>query len=259
MVFLCKKIYKSIFSLFFDDLLIDSWGQKWGVIGREGGLFVYNDNNTISDPTDDQFNVLTTNLGDGNLPSQVVYTIAEDLENTIWVGTDKGVAVFYNPSSVFSGHDFDAQQILIQEGEYGQYLLSEERVKCITIDGANRKWIGTEKSGVFLLSEDGTNQILHFTTENSPLFSNNIIDIAINHNNGEVFIGTSKGLLAYRSDATKGEVVQSTTQVFPNPVRETYFGPIAINGLVTNANIKITDIDGTLVFEDYATYLYSFP
>jgi hypothetical protein len=239
-------------ALFFDDLLIDSWGQKWGVIGREGGLFVYNDNNTISDPTDDQFNILTTNLGDGNLPSQVVYAIAEDLESTIWIGTDKGIAVFYDPGAVFSGFNFDAQQILIQEGEYGQYLLNEERVKSITIDGANRKWIGTEKSGVFLLSQDGTNQILHFTAENSPLLSNNIIDITINHNNGEVFIGTSKGLLSYRSDATKGEVVQSTTQVFPNPVRETYFGPIAINGLVTNANIKITDIDGNLVFEDYA-------
>ena len=243
---------QDIIDLFFDDLLIDVWGQKWGVIGRGGGLFVYNDNNTISNASDDQFNILSTNIGDGNLPSQQVYSIAEDLDNTIWVGTDKGIAVFYNPSSVFSGYEFDAQQILIQEGDYGQYLLSQERVKCIAIDGANRKWIGTEKSGVFLLSEDGASQVLHFTYENSPLFSNNIIDITINHNNGEVFIGTSKGLLSFRSDATEGKIVQSKTQVFPNPVRETYFGPIAINGLVTNANIKITDSHGTLVFEDYA-------
>ena len=243
---------QDIIDLFFDDLLIDVWGQKWGVIGRGGGLFVYNDNNTISNASDDQFNILSTNIGDGNLPSQQVYSIAEDLDNTIWVGTDKGIAVFYKPSSVFSGYEFDAQQILIQEGDYGQYLLSQERVKCIAIDGANRKWIGTEKSGVFLLSEDGASQVLHFTYENSPLFSNNIIDITINHNNGEVFIGTSKGLLSFRSDATEGKIVQSKTQVFPNPVRETYFGPIAINGLVTNANIKITDSHGTLVFEDYA-------
>ena len=102
------------------------------------------------------------------------------------------------------------------------------------------------------MSEDGTNQIFHFTDKNSPLYSNNIIDITINHNNGEVFIGTSKGLLSYRSDATKGEAIQSNTHIFPNPVRETYFGPIAINGLVTNANVKITDVDGNLIFEDYA-------
>jgi len=84
------------------------------------------------------------------------------------------------------------------------------------------------------------------------LFSNNIIDITINPSNGEVFIGTEKGLISYRSDATKGVKIQEETHVFPNPVRESYNGPIAINGLVTDANVKITDIDGNLVFEDFA-------
>ncbi|MFQ3332194.1 MAG: hypothetical protein ACI84S_000879 [Thalassomonas sp.] len=238
--------------LFFDDLIIDQYNQKWGIIARGGGLFVYNDNNTIENPLDDQYKLLTTATGNGNLPSLQTYSIAEDLDGEIWVGTDKGITVFYNPSAVFSGSNFDAQQILIQEGEYGQYLLSEEKVKCITIDGANRKWIGTEKSGVFLLSEDGVGEIQHFTADNSPLFSNNIIDITINPENGEVFIGTEKGLISYRSDATTGTKIQEETYVFPNPVRESYNGPIAINGLVTNANIKITDIDGNLVFEDFA-------
>ena len=238
--------------LFFDDLIIDQFNQKWGVIGRSGGLFVYDDNNTISDKNDDQYKTLKNTVGQGNLPSMGVYSIAEDLDGEIWIGTDKGIGVIYNPSSVFSGDNFDAQQILITEGEYGQYLLSEEKIKCITIDGANRKWIGTEKSGVFLISEDGTDLILHFTTKNSPLFSNNIYDITINHSIGEVFIGTEKGLISYRSDATEGTTKQLKTKVFPNPVRETYNGIIAISGLVTDANIKITDIDGNLVFEGFA-------
>jgi len=238
--------------LFFDDLIIDKFNQKWGVIGRSGGLFVYNDNNTISDPSDDQYITLKNTIGQGKLPSMGVHSIAEDLDGEIWVGTDKGIGVFYNPSAIFSGNNFDAQQILITEGEYGQYLLSEEKIKCIAIDGANRKWIGTEKSGVFLLSEDGIKEIQHFTIDNSPLFSNNISDITINPKNGEVFIGTEKGLLSFRSDATSGSTIQSTTKVFPNPVRETYNGIIAISGLVTDANIKITDIDGNLVFEDFA-------
>ena len=236
----------------FDEILIDQYNQKWGIMGRKNGLFVFSDNNTISNTDDDQYKLLNMSVGNGNLPSLDIYCFAEDLDSEIWVGTDKGIGIFYNPSSVFSGNNFDAQQILITEGEYGQYLLSEEKVKCITIDGANRKWIGTEKSGVFLLSEDGLNQILHFTTENSPLFSNNIIDIAINPNNGEVFIGTEKGLISYRSDATKGATTQSTTKVFPNPVRETYNGVIAISGLVKDANVKIADINGDLVFESFA-------
>ena len=239
-------------ALFFDDLIIDKYNQKWGVIGRSGGLFVYDDNNTISDSSDDQYKILKNTEGQGNLPSMAVYCIAEDLDGEIWVGTDKGIGIFYNPSAIFSGTNFDAQQILIAEGEYGQYLLSEEKVKCITIDGANRKWIGTEKSGVFLISDDGIEEILHFTTYNSPLFSDNIYDITINPSNGEVFIGTEKGLISYRSDATIGITTQSTTKVFPNPVKETYNGVIAISGLVTDANIKITDIDGNLVFEDFA-------
>jgi len=238
--------------LFFDDITIDRNNLKWGVIGRSGGLFVYDDNNTISNSGDDQYKILKNTVGQGNLPSMRVYCITEDLEGEIWVGTDKGIGIFYNPSAIFSGNNFDAQQILITEGEYGQYLLSEEKVKCITIDGANRKWIGTEKSGVFLISDDGMEEIQHFTSYNSPLFSDNIYDITINPSSGEVFIGTEEGLISYRSDATKGSDKQSTVKVFPNPVRETYNGLIAINGLVTNANIKITTIDGELVFENFA-------
>ena len=243
---------QGVVDLFFDELLIDSYGQKWGVIGREGGVFVYTDNGSIDNPSDDEFKILNTFVGNGNLPSKQVYSIVEDLNNYIWVGTDKGIGVFYNPSLIFSNYNFDAQQIIIQEGDYGQYLLSEEKIKSIAIDGANRKWIGTEKSGVFVLSEDGTKEIAHFTSENSPLFSNNIIDISINPKNGEVFIGTSKGVISYKSDATAGEELQGETTVFPNPVKETYYGPIAIDGLINNANFKITDIDGSLVFEGNA-------
>ena len=248
------SINQSPVGLFFDDLVIDNYNQKWAVLGRGNGLLVFNDNETIENPNDDQYKLLNTNIGSGNLPSLQTYSLAKDLNGEIWVGTDKGIAVFYNPESVFSAYNFDSQQILITEGEYGQYLLSEEKVKCITIDGGNRKWIGTEKSGVFLLSEDGLNEILHFTKENSPLLSNDIIDIAINHKNGEVFFGTKKGVVSYRSDATSGVSSQQENEpkIFPNPVHSNYSGPIAISGLIANANVKITNISGKLVFETIA-------
>ena len=236
----------------FDELLIDDHNQKWGIIGRGNGMFVYNDNNTITNLDDDQYTLISMSIGKGNLASMDVYCFANDLDGEIWIGTDKGISVFYDPEAVFSGYNFDSQQILITEGDYGQYLLSEEKVKCITIDGANRKWIGTEKSGIFLLSDDGQEEILHFTKNNSPLFSDNILDIAINHENGEVFIGTEKGLISYRSDATKGAVSQEKTHIFPNPVNENYSGPIAISGLITDANVKITDVSGNIVFETTA-------
>ena len=241
----------------YTDLIIDDNNQKWLVIGRdcganEIGLLVYNDNNTIMDDSDDQYKLLNTSTGNGALPSLNILSIAKDLDGAVWIGTDKGVAVFYNPSLIFSGYNFDSEQILIQEGEYGQYLLSEEKVNCILVDGANRKWIGTEGSGLFLFSSDGTKEFLHFTSKNSPLITNNIVDLAMNPISGELFIGTSKGLMSFRSDATTGALVASKTKVFPNPVKETYLGPIAISGLTTNANFKITDITGNIVFEGYA-------
>lgn len=246
------SINQSQVGLFFDDLIIDRHNQKWGVLGRGNGLVIFTTNQTIENKNDDEYKLLNTNIGSGNLPSMQTYSLAEDMNGEVWVGTDQGIAVFYNPENIFSGYNFDSQQILITQGDYGQYLLSEERVKCILIDGANRKWIGTENSGVFLLSEDGLNEILHFTKDNSPLFSNNIIDIAINHENGEVFFGTEKGVLSYRSDATKGTVNQGQTKVFPNPVHQDYNGPIAIDGLTVNANVKITDVSGNLVYETIA-------
>lgn len=243
---------QDIVGLYFDDLIIDDYDQKWGVIAKNGGLFVYDSKGTPLNKTDDEYKVLNTNIGNGNLPTMGVLSIAKDLDGEIWVGTTEGVCVFYSPELIFSNYNFDAQQILIQQGSYGQYLLNTESVKCIAIDGANRKWIGTTGSGVYLLSEDGTKEIHHFTSENSPLISNNITDIAINHDNGEIFLGTEKGVVSYRSDATKGKDTQGAVSVFPNPVKETYRGIISINGLVTNANIKIADVNGHLVYEDFA-------
>ena len=242
---------QNIDGLYFDELIIDQMNYKWGII-FEKGLFVYNDNNTVENVQDDEYKILNTVIGNGNLPSNNIRTIEVDLDGKVWVGSDVGICVFYNPELVFTGYNFDSQQILIQEGEYGQYLLSSEKINCIKVDGANRKWIGTESAGIYLLSEDGTQEVHHFTKDNSPLFSNKILDIAINDKNGEVFIGTNNGLLSYRSDATKGETTQANTYVFPNPVRENYRGNIAINKLIKNAKVKITDLNGGLIYQTSA-------
>ncbi|MCD6354718.1 MAG: T9SS type A sorting domain-containing protein, partial [Prolixibacteraceae bacterium] len=119
----------------------------------------------------------------------------------------------------------------------------------IAVDGANRKWIGTKNSGIYLISETGEAEILHFTHENSPLLSNNITSISLNSESGEVFIGTEEGLISYMGDAIGGKDEYSNVYVYPNPVRETYDGPVTVTGLIKNTNVKIIDISGNLVFE----------
>lgn len=228
------------------EMIIDSYGQKW-VDFNEQGILVYDETGTIGNT---KYKFLTTDEGKGHLPSNDVRSIAEDKDGQVWIGTAAGVAVFYSPASILSDNtNFDAQQILLlQDGSY-QYLLATEVVTSIAVDGANYKWIGTENSGVFYMSPDGTRQIAHFTAEDSPLLSNNISCIAINQKSGEVFIGTDRGIISIRGFATEGDEVCKDTYVFPNPVYHDYAGAITIKGLITNSNVKITDVSGTLVYE----------
>jgi hypothetical protein len=136
---------------------------------------------------------------------------------------------------------------LIEQDGNVQILLETESITAIAIDGGNRKWLGTANNGVFLLSPDGTEQIHHFTSENSPLLSNIIYTISIDHLTGEVFFGTNLGIVSYRSDAVAPSYDKEELIVFPNPVRQDYFGPIAINGTASNSEVKITDSNGNAV------------
>jgi hypothetical protein len=233
------------------NILIDQSGNKWMILPRGVGIFVFNENGTWA-TGDDKMKKLFSGPGNGNLPSNEVECLTEDKDGEIWVGTDKGIAVFYCADQVFTSSGCDAQQIFIEQDGHTQILLATEVVNTIAVDGANRKWIGTQNSGVYLMSPDGTTQIQHFTVDNSPLLSNEIRSIAINPKTGEVFFGTADGIISYRNDATEGLEDYTNVYVFPNPVKPGYEGPIAITGLVENANVKITDINGGLVYQTKA-------
>ena len=228
------------------EIVIDQMNQKWMLV-RDHGLLVFNDNNTITNTNDDQAKKLNGNPGNGDLPGLKILCFAVDQDGELWLGSDEGVAVIYSPGNVFTGGNYDAQRILVEQDGYVQYLLETEAVTAIAIDGANRKWFGTDRAGVFLMSEDGTHQILHFNAENSPLLSNSITSIVMN-DDGEVFFGTSQGIISYKGTAPPPPPPGSEIYAYPNPVREDYNGVIAIKGLYQNSDVKITDVSGTLVF-----------
>jgi hypothetical protein len=234
------------------DVLATQQGFVWAILPRGGGLLVFDNNGSTSDTSDDNFKLLNNEEGNGGLPSSDIYSITEDLDEEIWVGTLQGIAVFYTPQSIFSGDNFDSQQILIEQDGNVQILLETETVTAIEIDGANRKWIGTQNSGVYLMSEDGTDQILHFTEDNSPLLSNFIFDISVNQDNGEVFFSTQNGIIGFRGDATNFDQEMEAVKVFPNPVRPDYAGVISIDGLARNADVKISDVSGNVVYQTTA-------
>ena len=229
--------------------------HKWIICPRGNGLFAFDVNRTIDDISDDRYEKFSVLESSGKIISDDVYSMAEDRAGNIWIGTDKGVVVYYSPSRVFDDNLFYGQQIIVPRNDgtgLADILLGTEKVTAIAVDGANRKWLGTQKSGVFLVSEDGLEEIHHFTDENSPLLSNTITDIDINGENGIVYIGTSAGLISFKGKAIEGRENYSGIYVYPNPVRHDFEGEIVITGLVGNVNVKITDIAGNIVFETTA-------
>ena len=225
-------------------MIIDQNDQKWIQL-KNNGLVVFDEKRSGV-----KTRKLTNGESAGNLASDRVFSIAEDLDGEIWVGTDNGVSVFYNPEYIFEGEN--ASKVMVTLDGHNTYLLDGQRVNDIEIDGANRKWFAMNNSGVVVTSENGTEEIHHFTSENSPLFSNKVIDIEINDATGEAFFATDKGLISFRSGATKGNEDFSEILVFPNPVKPHYDGSITIKGLITDAVVKITDISGNLIYETVA-------
>ncbi len=144
-------------------ILIDKNNQAWIIVPRNNGLLVYKDGNGLSQPNSSNTKYLTTAVGNGHLPSVDIYSVCEDKDGHIWVGTAKGVSVFYNPENVFTTSNWDSQQILIDQDGQTKILLENDVITAIAIDGVNRKWIGTESSGVYCLSSDGQEEIYHFT------------------------------------------------------------------------------------------------
>jgi ligand-binding sensor domain-containing protein len=221
--------------------LLDSRGWLW-ITSLQGtpGLFCAKTNNTPFDTSDDITKIWVDNFKnqDGtNYNIYQVYDIAEDMNGQIWVGTDIGVFIIDYPEKFFNDGIFKQIKVPRNDGTgLADYLLNGIYIKSISVDGANRKWIGTNDNGVYLISEDGMETIQHFTTENSPLPSNCIESIAINDISGEVFIGTSKGIVSYKSDAVKPKenLNEDNIYAYPNPVRANYNGNISIVGLTRN-------------------------
>ncbi len=230
-------------------MAVDRNGFKWIVVGNSVAGVMLFDEGEMDNPSDDRCRTFTAS--NSNLPTNNTNCLSIDLEGDVWVGTTEGVVIFECGANAFDAICQGTRRIVEQDG-FGAYLLETEEVQTIAVDGANRKWVGT-KNGVFVLSSSGDEQIAHFTESNSPLFDNDIIDIAINPQNGEVFIGTNKGVVSYLGEAIEGgQVNKSTVEIYPNPVRPGYQGTIAIRGLARDANVKITDIHGRLVFETTA-------
>jgi hypothetical protein len=248
------KIFTLPFSLFenaLSQVIIDENNYKWIVAPLGNGLICFDHGASIDNTGDDKWKRYGTGTGNGNLPNNEVLCVAKDKSGFIWVGTADGIGVIQCPEQVFSGPGCDAIWPVVPNGNFAGYLFKGVEVKSIAVDGAGRKWVAT-RNGVFLTSAAGEKVIYQFTEDNSPLLGNDVKKVAIDGKTGEVYFATSKGVCSFRSTATTGGDINENVLVFPNPVPPGYAGTIGIRGLVNNAVVKITELDGRLVYQTRA-------
>lgn len=232
-------------------IVIDDFNQKWIVSPKGNGVFVYQSGKNIDNTGDDTWRYFRKGKGYGNLPSNVVNCIVKDKNGYIWIGTDNGIAIVAcTDQAMFN--NCEAILPVVKQDNFAGYLFQEEDIRAIAVDGANRKWVAT-KNGVWLIGSEGDKIIYHYTKNNSPLLSDDVSAIAIHSQTGEVFISTASGICSFRGTATEAdETTIGNVLVFPNPVPTGYGGTIAIRGLPANAWVKITELDGRLVYQTKA-------
>lgn len=238
--------------------LIDRRGRLWvasrrTVSNHTAGLLCLDYNGTI-DNTDDDVAVYRTSAPNQDgvaCKLNGVYSIAEDTDGSLWVGTSDALFVVSDPDT-WGDSNFHLTQIKVPRNDgtnYADYLMAGLSVTAIAIDGAGRKWMGTATSGVYAVSPDGTEVLHHFDTSNSPILSDNIYSIACHPVTGEIMIGTDQGLCSYMSEASQPapSLEKSSVLVYPNPVRPDYHGNITVKGLTASADVKVVTTGGQVV------------
>ncbi|MDO5655590.1 MAG: T9SS type A sorting domain-containing protein [Flavobacteriaceae bacterium] len=185
----------------------------------------------------------------GNLPSANVYTISIDKHGTAWIGTQLGLRIKTNPIRELQAGNPETQPVVIVQNGIPEALLTDTAINDIEVDGANQKWIGTQGAGAFYVSAYGRDLLFHFKEEDSPLPSNIIYDIAVDNTTGMVYFATDKGLMAYKGDAKDTGDSFGQVIAYPNPVRPGFHGEITIKGIAENADVRITDVVGNLIYK----------
>ena len=230
---------------------------KWILKGLlNGHVAVLDDKGTLNTSRDDKVKQFISFVDqDGKTFTSTRYAcLLEDRNGSIWVGCLGGAFIISNPDNAFSDN-FRITRIKVPRNDgtdYADYLLEDELVVCMAVDGANRKWLGSENSGAYLVSADGTEIIAQYNTDNSPIPSNYVTAITVDSETGEVYMGTKGGLAIFRSDAIEAADNFDNVYAYPNPVRPDYSGWISVVGLKENSLVKITDVAGNLFFQGYS-------
>lgn len=223
----------------FTDVAIDFNNTKWFANysrfenASKPGLLYYNEGLAVPGSSGGWGRLAST---DG-LTSDAVWCVAVDRQGEVWVGSDAGISILFDPL-------YPKQRMAVY------HPLRDQVIQAIAVDALNNKWIGT-KQGAALLSPDGTSILAQYTVASTEgkLLDDDVASIAIDHETGTVYFGTEKGLSALTTAAVSPVRSFEELAVSPNPYVLPSRVPLTVDGLVQGSTLKVLTVEGKLVRE----------
>lgn len=160
-------------------------GKSWQIVLNEETRIIYEDRDSdlwfVHNTTPnflsyfDGTNHFTFGLNDG-IPNSYIQTIGQDDDGNIWVGTNKGVAIY---------DGLDWKIVTTADGLIGN------NIKAITTDSQGSIWIGTN-AGISFQGFSGWTNL----TRANGLASNHVSSI-LSSSNGGIWVGTNDNGLSF--------------------------------------------------------------
>lgn len=235
-------------------------GVKWLLIFHRGadgnnGVFIFDDKGTPLDQSDDEYRLVTkfVDRTGKEIAAKYYYDLALDPSGSLWIATDKGPISIASPSTFISQSTPLASRPVGGKEPNLYYVLDNMPITAIAIDALGNKWCGTGSDGLYLLSPDGTQLLAHYTKDNSPLLTNDVLSLAIDKERGELYIATSAGLVSLYIGQTSDWTTQSKeVYIYPNPVRPEDPDQVTLSKLPAGTTVRILDSAGNLIYQEVA-------
>jgi ligand-binding sensor domain-containing protein len=208
---------------------IDCYERSLAVGTLGGGVFVcyFGD-----DPFDTSRRFCRHYTADSGLVSNNVRVVKYSPQGDLWVGSDRGL----------SRWDLDRfVAVSLPEG-VGPVITALE------FDGRENLWIGSERTGLARI-DGATVSSTVYTTRNSGLVSDVIMNLALHPTNGDLYIATPAGISVLRSGVARFTSGLEKIIAFPNPFVIRSDGDSLKFNYSKSGTVRLFTVAGELVAE----------
>lgn len=227
----------------FTNILIDRNNTKWFADSEPSnkparGLYFFNEDTLVNGP--DGRGVWDQMTESNGLPSNIILSLALDLDGYVCVGTDLGLTIITDPLNPG----------ITNTTNFTRLSLRGQSIQAIAIDAVNNKWVGT-KEGVIVVNSDATSTLAQYTvlSTNGKLVGDDIRSIAYDSKRGIMYFGTERGLSSLEVAPVQTVRNLSSLEIGPNPFIVPSASPMTIRNLAPETTIKIISTNGTLISE----------